>query len=65
MEFTTNQISNASVLLSADNNIIEALTAIKLQSENDGEVLIDEVEGVTPIEAIEFKFTCNEFLDLI
>lgn len=65
MNFTKKQIDRASMLLSGDGDAKEMLIAIKAQSEIDGTVLIDYVDGVTPIESAEFSYTCNEFIELI
>jgi len=52
-------------LCNDDVSVEEQVEAIKKQSEIDGAVMIDDIEGVTVWEKVENTFNCYEFLDLI
>jgi hypothetical protein len=59
-------IENARHYLSdSDLSIKEQVEAIAKQADEDGSVMIDDVEGVLVWEPLEGRFDCDEFLQLI
>lgn len=63
-----NELNNAKRYLSGDHTdeeILQMINDIKEEAKNDGDLLIDYVGEVSVIESLEFRITCNEFLNLI
>jgi len=52
-------------LSDSDLSIKEQVEAIAMQADEDGSVMIDDVEGVLVWEPLENRFDCDEFLQLI
>ena len=46
-------------------NVRQMVDAISQQADIDGSRMIDHVDGVLVWEAVEYRFTCDDFLDLI
>ena len=60
------KIDNASHYVCTDDIDVEGqVEAIEKQADIDGNVMIDNVEGVTVWEKVQYTFSCDEFLDLI
>jgi homoaconitase/3-isopropylmalate dehydratase large subunit len=52
-------------LSDSDLTVKEQVEAIAMQADEDGSVMIDDVEGVLVWEPLEGRFDCDEFLQLI